>query len=161
MFSNLHQGSQIYVLYKSSTPSVEVGVVESITKPRPNLALPMQFGQAPEYVLDIVARVGARTETFQILPASLEVAESSENVVVATNRESMNAEVMAYKQKSLDIINSVEYHKAVVAGCDKILESINPEYAQQAEIASLKAQMAELMALLKEGKKTSSGTKNN
>jgi prefoldin subunit 5 len=57
----------------------------------------------------------------------------------------MNAEVMSMKQKSIDHINSVGFHQEMIAGCDTILQTLNPEYAekqqQQAEINSLKDQM--------------------
>jgi citrate lyase synthetase len=67
----------------------------------------------------------------------------------------MNAEIMSTKQKSLDIINSVDYHRALVEQYDKLLSEFNPEMAekqaQQQEIASLRMQMDQMsknMALL-------------
>ena len=66
----------------------------------------------------------------------------------------MNAEVVSLKNKSIDAINSVDYHKGVIDGCDIILSGLNPEYAerqqQQAEINDLKAQMAELIKINKD-----------
>ena len=52
------------------------------------------------------------------------------------------------KQKSIELLNSVEYHQNVIASCDKMLNLLNPEFAakqqQDKEIADLKGQMAEM-----------------
>jgi hypothetical protein len=66
----------------------------------------------------------------------------------------MNAEVSALKQRSIDLINSVEYHQNVILGCDKILEALNPEFGEKVrrdkEIADLRGQMAEMSSILRE-----------
>ena len=60
----------------------------------------------------------------------------------------MNSEVTSMKQKSIDILNSIDFHQSVIAGCDKMLTILNPEFAekqrQEQEIASLKGQMSEM-----------------
>ena len=60
----------------------------------------------------------------------------------------MNAEILSLKQKSLDVINSVDFHRNLANSCDKILSDLNPEFAekqaQREEIDSLKAQMSEM-----------------
>lgn len=60
----------------------------------------------------------------------------------------MNSEVMSLKQRSIDVINSVSLNQEVVAGCDEILQLLNPEFAekqkQQADINNLKLQMEAL-----------------
>ena len=70
------------------------------------------------------------------------------NVTIASSRDAMNAEVSAMKQKSVDILSSVDYHKGVIEGCDKLLLQLNPEFAekqrQQEEITLLKSQMGDL-----------------
>ena len=62
--------------------------------------------------------------------------------------EAMNSEIMSLKQKSVDALNSVEYHQQVIANCDRMLSELNPEFAekqqQQAEINELKAQVHDL-----------------
>ena len=165
MFQTLRANSPIYILHKDATPYVETGAVVSVSAPMPKFPMPAhQFGAPTEMVVDVVARVNGQTLTFQKLSANKEVEDSSINgLVISTNRDAMNAEVSAIKQKSIDILNSVDYHKNLIVGCDKILESLNPEYAekqrQAEEINSLKAQLGdmsnkfeELFALLKEEK---------
>jgi hypothetical protein len=50
--------------------------------------------------------------------------------VVATNKDVMNNEILSMKQKSLDIINSIEQHNKIILGCDEILSKLNPERAE-------------------------------
>ena len=58
------------------------------------------------------------------------------------------------RQKSLDIINSVEHHKKVIQDCEVLLQRLNPEFAEQKqqkqEIDMLKTQMSEMMLGMKE-----------
>jgi hypothetical protein len=67
----------------------------------------------------------------------------------------MNSEIISLKQKSVDLLNSMDYHKSLIASYDKLLSDFNPEMAekqaQQQEIAGLRNQIDELsksMALL-------------
>ena len=70
------------------------------------------------------------------------------NIVVADNKLAMNSEIMSLKQKSVDALNSVDYHQQVIVNCDRMLSELNPEFAekqqQQAEINELKAQVHDL-----------------
>ena len=106
------------------------------------------FGQPQEMIIDLTVKVGDRVVNYSGLPATAEIADSSSNgdsVVVSDNRGAMNAEIFSYKQRSIDIINSVDQHKGIVAGCDAILNDLNPEYAQKqqqdAKLTSLEEQM--------------------
>lgn len=68
------------------------------------------------------------------LPAQLDIADSysnGESIVISDNKEAMNSEILNYKQKSLDAINSVDTHKGIIVGCDNILNTLNPEYAEK------------------------------
>ena len=71
-----------------------------------------------------------------------------------TSREAMNAEVDSLRQKSLGILNSVDYHKKIVQDCEVLLQRLNPEFAEQKqqkqEIDMLKSQMSEMMTDMKE-----------
>ena len=121
--------------------------------PMPNT--PMQpFGQA-EMVVDVVASVNGQQMTFQKLSANKDIEDSLINkLTIATNRDAMNAEVSALKQRSIDHINSVDYHQSVILGCDKILETLNPEFGEKVrrdkEIADLRGQVAEMSNAFRE-----------
>lgn len=156
MFQNLRANSQIYILHKDAKPYVEVAIITGVTPPKPKYPVGIpQVGQLPhlEMVVDLTAQVGGRTDTYQALPAGAEIADFGQNgnMVISCSREAMNSEISAMKQRSLEIINSVQYHQGVIAGCDEMLNALNPEYAekqrQDKEISDLKRQMAELMEM--------------
>lgn len=157
MFSNLRTNSQIYILHKDANPRVEIATVTGVSMPRPKFPIPQNFGQVQDMVIDVDARIGEQSVSYKGLPATGDVADSAaDGVTVTTGRDAMNAEVSALRQRSIDAVNSIGYHKGVIAGCDRILETINPEYAekqaQQAEIAQLKSQMSEILQILKGGR---------
>lgn len=151
MFQSLRQNGQIYVFHKGNTPSLEIGTITNIPAPRPKYSVPVSFGQTQEMVVDVVAKIKDRLVNFSALPANADISDSfsnGESVVVSDNRDAMNAEILSFKQKSVDAINSVDVHKAIVSSCDGILDSLNPEYAekkqQQDEISTLKSQMSDV-----------------
>lgn len=156
MFQNLRQNNQIFVLHKESAPYLETGTVVSVTAPVPKFPMPgfpAQAGFAPpgaEMTVDLTVKINGQDVNFQKLPANAEIADfgAGNSIVVSASRDAMNAEVAALKQRSADIIGSVDFHKGVIDGCDKVLAALNPEFAekreQQEEIASLKRQMGGL-----------------
>ena len=151
MFQSLRQNSQVYIFHKGNNPSLEIGTVTNIPVPKPKYAIPTSFGQSQDLIVDLTVKVNNQIINYSGLPATLDIADSysnGENVVVSDNREAMNAEVLNFKQKSVDTINSIDAHKNIIMGCDDILNSLNPEYAekkqQQIEIHSLKTQMSEI-----------------
>lgn len=134
---------------------MEIGSIVSVSMPMPKYQVPPVFGQAQEMVVDLVVKVNNVDTTYQKLPATADIADFGvSGVVISTSRDAMNAEVMSLKNKSIDAINSVDFHKGVIEGCDVILAGLNPEFAerqqQQAEINDLKAQMAELIKINKD-----------
>lgn len=151
MFQSLRQNSPIYIFHKGNVPTLEIGTVTNVPMVKPkysNTPIP-QYGQPQELVVDLTVKINDRIVNYNGIPAQLEVADTysnGENIVVADNREAMNAEIFSYKQRSIDIINSVDQHKSIVSSCDTILNDLNPEYAekqqQQAELTQLKNQVA-------------------
>lgn len=159
-FSNLRTNNQIYILHKDNTPYLESGNVLSVTAPMPTMG---NFGQPTVFTVDVTVKTGEQTITYSKLPSGAEVADwgGNGNLVVACSREAMNNELQSMKQKSVDVIASVDYHKQVIDVCDKIMQQLNPEYAekvqQQEELSNLKGQvammsqnMSELMKMNKE-----------
>ena len=156
MFSNLRSGSQVYILHKDATPYIEVGQVVSVSQPIPRYQA-NNFMAPQELVVDVVVSVNGNNITLQKLPASLDVADqgtANGSLFISTSRESMNTEITSLRQKSQDIINSIDYHKKVVQDCEILLQRLNPEFAEQKkqkqEIDNLKTQMAEMMNGMKE-----------
>ena len=109
-----------------------------------------------DLIIDIVADIDGKTTNFQKIPANSEIADFGNNVVIAVNKDAMNSEVLSMKQRSLDILNSVEQHQSIIKGCDEILQMLNPEIAEKQkqeqenkalreEINSLKEMFSEFM----------------
>ena len=127
-FQNLRNNHQIYILHKNAIPTLEIGKITNVSVPVP------KYGNTSMYtdlILDITADVDGKPTNFQKIPANSEIADFGNSVVIATNKEAMNSEVMSMKQRSLDIINSIEQHQSIIKGCDEILQVLNPEIAEK------------------------------
>ncbi len=156
MFSNLRTNSQIYILHRDATPYIEIGQVVSVSQPRPRYQT-NSYIAPQEQVVDLVVSINGNNITLQSLPANLDVADQGTingSLFIATQRDAMNTEINSMRQKSLDIINSVEQHKKVIQDCEVLLQRLNPEFAdqkqQKQEIDMLKTQMSEMMSGMKE-----------
>lgn len=149
-FSTLRPQSQVFIFHKCSTPTIEVGCVENVTNPQPKFnAMAQPFQMNNEMVVDVSVRIGGTTQNFQRLPANSDIADFGgfNDIVIATNRESMNSEILNYRQRSVDVIASIDNHKSIIEGCDNAYRSINPELdkqRQEDEIRTLKAQMGDM-----------------
>lgn len=155
MFSQLKQGSQIYILHGNvAVPFVEIGTVETINNVMPMVYYP----NMPSYPIDMTVRVADKTLPLQRIPTNAEsatvIAHDGESITIACSKEAVNNEVEAMRIKSMDVINSVDFHKSRIAACDNLVKQLNPEVAekehQQAEIASLKTQINELVGMIAE-----------
>ena len=150
MFQNLRANSQIYILHKDSTPYLEQGSIVSVSNPRPTYPAPQQLGQFPqmELVVDLVVNIGGQNTNFQGLPAGVEIADFGQNgnIVVSCSRDAISSEILTARQRSLDIVNSRDYHLGLIESYDKIYNNLNPEFAakqqQDREIAAMKEQIA-------------------
>ena len=152
-FQNLRNNHQIYILYKDANPKLEIGKITNMSVPVP------KYGNTSMYndlILDITADVDGKPTSFQKIPANSEIADFGNNIVIATSKQAMSSEVISMKQRSLDILNSVEQHQSIIQGCDEILQILNPEIAEKQrqeqenkalreEINSLKEMFSEFM----------------
>ena len=126
-------GNPFYVLRKAEKPILEVGVVKSKTQPRakfptqtPNIMAGVQIQQ----VIDLVATINGRDETFNEIPVNVEIAARG-NDTFSGSREAMLQAVDAMLQTSKKAIEQVPYHKSVIAESEKMLEVLNPRYAEE------------------------------
>ena len=156
MFSNLRTNSQIYILHRDANPYIEIGQVISVSQPQPRYQQG-SFLAPQELVVDVVVNVNGSNRTLQKLPANLDVADQETingSLFISTSKDAMNTEVTSMRQKSLDILNSIDYHKKVIQDCEILLQRLNPEFAEQKqqkqEIDMLKSQMSEMMSGMKE-----------
>lgn len=150
MFQSLRVNQQFFILYKDTSPRVEIGTVTNVSAPTIKYPNPIpNIGTQPEYVVDVVADVNGATQTFQKLPANKEIADfGMGGIVVSSSRDAMNAEIATLKSRSEDHLRRVDEEQAKIVAYDAILQQLNPEYAekqkQEQEIATLKNQMAQL-----------------
>jgi len=169
-FQSLGAGNPFYILHKGEKPTLEVGVVKSKSQPRaqyptqtPNIGIGLQLQQ----VLDITATVNGRDETFVNLPINVEIAQKG-NDTFSGSREAMLQAVDAMLQSSKKAVEQVPYHKSVIAETEKMLEVLNPQYAenkqnarviqtlkdkqalQEQQLAELKAQNTEMLTILRQ-----------
>jgi hypothetical protein len=84
---------------------LEIGKVTHISVPVPKYGTNSMYN---DLILDITAEIDGKTTNFQKLPANSEIADFGNNVVIAVSKEAMNNEVMSMKQRSVDILNSID-----------------------------------------------------
>ena len=169
-FNSLGNGNPFYVLRKGEKPILEVGVVKSKTQPRakfptqtPNVMTGMQVQQ----VIDVIATINGKDETFSEIPINVEIAARG-NDTFSGSREAMLQAVDAMLQTSKKAIEQVPYHKSVIAESEKMIEVLNPQYAenkqnartiknlqerqqaQDAQLAEMKKQNSEILVILRQ-----------
>ena len=160
-FSNLRSGNQLYILHKDSVPTIEIGKVISISQVSP------KYGNmySSEMVVDISANVNGQPTNFQKLPALGDIADFGNNIVLSCNKDAMSSEVLSMKQRSVDLINSVELHQNIIKGCDEILTQLNPEIKekqrQKEENKALREELNQLKDMFKEFLKVNTHGNNN
>lgn len=167
MFQNLRTNSQVYILHKVGEPYIEYGSVLNVTGPKPKYPMtPAPVGQFPqmEMVVDVMVNIGGQQVPLKDLKANADIDDNG-SIVVSCSKEAINSEISLMRQKSVDILNSIDYHKNVIASCDKMLNSLNPEIAAKQEqeqriqslesqIGSLTGMMQQLLAMTKGGNAT-------
>lgn len=129
---SLGVGNPFYVLRKGEKPVLETGVVKSKSQPRakfptstPNIMQGMQMQQ----VIDVTATINGKDETFVDLPINVEIAARG-NDTFTGSREAMLQAVDNMLQTSKKALEQVSYHKSVIAESEKMLEVLNPQYAE-------------------------------
>ena len=131
-FSSLGNGNPFYVLRKGEKPILDVGVVKSKTQPRakwptqnPNVMAGLQVQQ----VIDVVATINGKDETFSEIPINVEIAQRG-NDTFTGSREAMLQAVDSMLQTSKKAIEQIPYHKVVISETENMLEVLNPQYAE-------------------------------
>ena len=169
-FNSLGSGNPFYVLRKGEKPMLEVGVVKSKTQPRPKFATQtpnIMAGMQMQQVIDVVATINGKDETFSEVPINVEIAARG-NDTFSGSREAMLQAVDNMMQTSKKAIEQVPYHKGVIAETEKMLEVLNPQYAenkqnarviqslqekqkaQDEQIKEIKAQNSEMLSILRQ-----------
>lgn len=136
-FQSLGQGSPFYILRQGEKPILEVGVVKQKSQARakfptqtPNIMQGMQVQQ----VIDVVATINGKDETFSEVPINVEIAQKG-NVTFSGSREAMLQAVDAMLQTSKKALEQIPYHKSVISESEKMMEALNPQYAENKQQA--------------------------
>lgn len=168
-FNSLSNGNPFYVLIRDERPLLKVGVVKGKSQPRaqypmqtPNVTMGMNMVQ----VIDVTITIDGQDRVIPNLPVNYEIAEKGKEVY-SSSREAMLQAVDTMLQSSKKAIEQVPYHKAVVAESEKMLETLNPRYAEEKkqartilslqetqnsqarELSELKAQTSEMLTILR------------
>lgn len=130
----MSSGNPFYVLRKGDKPVLEVGVVKSKTAPQPKYqpqAVPSAFnGTQVQQVVSITATINGRDEVFTDIPVNVEIAARGSDTF-SGSREAMLQAVDAMIQTSKKALEMVDYHKYVKVEGEKMLEVLNPRYAEE------------------------------
>lgn len=146
MFKSLRPNNSVYILHKD-TAVLDIGSLVSVSNPVPKYSFQPSFAAPQEMIVDLVVKVNNQDVAYKQLPALADIADFGE-MVITDNREAMNSEIMSLKQRSVDLIGSMDFHKNIISNCDKMLTDLNPEFAekqqQQDEINALKSNVSDL-----------------
>ena len=97
----------------------------------PLKAVPTAFnGTNIQQVINITATIDGRDETFTDIPFNVEVAQSGDKIF-SGSRDAMISVVDNLINQSKKALNEVEYHRTMISEGDKILEVLNPKYAEE------------------------------
>ena len=129
---SLTNGSPFYVLKKGERPTLEIGTVKAKSQPRPqyqtqtpNLMNGMNFQQ----VVDLTVTINGSDRVINNIPLNVEIAAQG-NETFSGSREAMLQAVDNMLQTSKKALEQVAFHKSVIAESEKMLEVLNPQYAE-------------------------------
>ena len=86
-------------------------------------------GMQMQQVIDVTVTINGKDEVFSEIPINVEIAARG-NDTFTGSREAMLQAVDAMLQTSKKAIEQVPYHKSVIAESEKMLEVLNPQYAE-------------------------------
>lgn len=159
MFSNLMQGSILHGVDTTGEPTPFTAIVERVTPERPTYKPNGNYGQFIDVRVTIEASVNGEHREFRNVPANNSIADFGKNgAILADNKDALNAYVDSIINTSQKVVDSYEENKLRVSQFSRVREQLNPSYGGASEsvqelrdeVSSLKGQLAEAIALLKE-----------
>lgn len=149
MFQSVRINNPVYILHKD-TKQFDIGYVTNIVGPKPKYSTPLGM-QNTLYTVDISVNINGNNINYNEIPSTLDIVDFN-NDIISDSKEAMNNEILNLKQKSIDIINSRKEHEDNIIFYDKVINKLNPEYAekiqQKNEIEELKNQIAKLTDII-------------
>lgn len=134
-FNSLGVNAPFYILHKGEKLSLQVGTIKSKSDPKPQFPTqtPAIFAgmSAQPNVVDVVVTLNGVDTPFNNLPFNTETAQyNNGETLVSCSKEAMLQAVDGMIQASKKALEQVDYHKSVLKEGEKMLEVLNPTYAE-------------------------------
>lgn len=134
-FNSLGVNAPFYILHKGDKLSLQVGTIKSKSDPKPQFPTqtPAIFAgmSAQPNVVDVVVTLNGVDTPFNNLPFNTETAQyNNGETLVSCSKEAMLQAVDGMIQASKKALEQVDYHKSVMKEGEKMLEVLNPTYAE-------------------------------
>ena len=121
----MSQGSNIYLLDKTSSPKFSVGEIVGVSQPKYN------FNQA---TVDLKVKVEDTVQEFNNLPSiSNTVTYNGGKLFISETKQGIQTEVESILTNSQNILNNIDAYKQNVENCENILKQLNPQFARDKE----------------------------
>ena len=134
-FNSMAAGQPFYILQKSEKPTLQIATVKSKSDPKYpyQSQTPGVFGGFnATNVVDVVVSLNGNDVPFNNLPFNQEsTTYNNGNTFVSCSQQSMLQAVDSMIQSSKKALEQVNYHKTVLTEGEKMLETLNPRYAEE------------------------------
>lgn len=121
MFSALSQGSQVYILDKTSTPEYKTGEVIGVSYPNP-----YNIGTT----VDLKIKIDGNIQEFNSIPSiNSVVSYNNGKIVISETKQGIQNEVENILQNSKHILENIDVYKSNITDCESILKKLNPQFA--------------------------------
>ena len=130
---SLTNGSPFYVLKKGERPKLEVGIVKSKSNPRPQYQTStpsLMNGMNFQQVVDLTVTINGNDRVINNIPLNVEIAAMG-NETFSGSREAMLQAVDSMLQTSKKALEQIPWHKNTIVEAEKMLEVLNPRYAEE------------------------------
>ena len=125
MFSALSQGSNVYLLDKTSSPKFLVGEIVGVTQPK------YAFNQA---TVDLKVKIDDQVQEFNNLPSiNSIVTYNNGKLLISETKQGIQNEVESILNNSQNILNNIDTYKQNIEDCENILKQLNPQFARDKE----------------------------
>ena len=125
MFSALSQGSNVYLLDKTSSPKFLVGEIVGVTQPK------YTFNQA---TVDLKVKIDDQVQEFNNLPSiNSVITYNNGKLLISETKQGIQNEVESILTNSQNILNNIDAYKQNIEDCENILKQLNPQFARDKE----------------------------
>lgn len=123
MFSNLTNGSTVYVLQTNNELKYDVCTVEAL---KPSFSYNFNNGA----IVDIVVTIDGQRKEFSGIQANSNVSTSN-SYIITDSKEAMISQLQNRYQHDIDIMNKHEYYTKDADQCKELLGKLNPQFAKE------------------------------